>query len=295
MNNTDKQYIELCKRVLKDGNQKDDRTGTGTRSIFGAQMRFDLSEGFPLLTTKEVRFHSVVGELLWFLRGDTNIKFLQENGVKIWNAWAADNGEVGKMYGYQWRKWNYVSKSIFDENRSYTGEKDQIADLIYDLKVNPDSRRHLVSAWNVGDLPDSEIIPKKNAELEYMALAPCHYSFQCYVSDGKLSLLFNMRSSDVFLGLPFNIASYALLAHMLAQVCRLEVGELIWSGGDVHIYNNHVEQIKEQIRRFDGGEVYALPTIELDKSIDDIDDFDFHHFKLHNYKHGSRIKGEVAV
>lgn len=290
MNNADKQYIELCKRVLKDGNQKDDRTGTGTRSIFGAQMRFDLSEGFPLLTTKEVHFHSVVGELLWFLRGDTNIKFLQENGIKIWNAWAADNGEVGELYGGNWRNWRVSPIDGYP-----TSGVDQIGALIDGLQNNPDSRRHLVSAWNVDTLPIEGIAPQKNVAMGLSALACCHYSFQCYVSDGKLSLLFNMRSSDVFLGLPFNIASYALLTHMLAQVCRLEVGELIWSGGDVHIYNNHVEQVKEQIRRFDGGEVYALPTIELDKSIDDIDDFDFHHFKLHNYKHGLKIKGEVAV
>ncbi|WIF21972.1 thymidylate synthase [Shewanella phage vB_SbaS_Y11] len=295
MNDADKAYIALCQKIVTEGNDKEDRTNTGTKSLFAEQIKFDLSKGFPLLTTKKVHFKSVVGELLWFLRGDTNIKFLQDNGIKIWDAWATDEGEIGKMYGAQWRKWNYVSKPVGGGEKLYTGETDQIGRLIEDLKFNPDSRRHVVSAWNVGDLPDDNLSPKKNAECEYMALAPCHYSFQCYVNDGKLSMLVNQRSADIFLGVPFNIASYALLTHMLAQVCGLEVGELIWSGGDCHIYSNHLDQITEQVRRFEAGEVYELPTLWLNPRITDIDDFTFDDIGLIDYKSGSAIPAPVAV
>lgn len=288
MNNVDKQYIELCRDILSTGSLKGDRTGTGAISKFGAQMRFDLSEGFPLLTTKKVHFKSIVGELLWFLRGDTNIKFLQDNGIKIWDAWADKNGEIGDMYGSQWRNWS----------DGFEGEygTDQIAILITQLALNPDSRRHVVSAWNVDMLPETHLPSNEQHTWDgTMALAPCHYSFQCYVQDGKLSMLVNQRSADMLLGVPFNIASYALLTHMLAQVCGLQVGELIWSGADCHIYTNHIEQVTEQIRRFDNGEVYQLPTLKLDSSITDIDDFSFKHIELVGYKSGAAIKGEVAV
>ena len=281
MNNADAQYINLCRDILTNGNVKGDRTGTGTLSKFGHQMRFDLSEGFPLLTTKKVDFRSIVHELLFFLSGATNIQYLKDNKVKIWDAWATPDGEIGKLYGYQWRDGKTIKYSERFETHHYPSY-DQISYLIAGLKSDPDSRRHLVSAWNVSQLYE-------------MALMPCHYSFQCYVNDGKLSMLVNQRSSDMFLGNPFNIASYALLTHMLAQVCNLEVGDLIWSGGDCHIYSNHVEQMKKQIARFDNGEVYALPTLKLDKSITDIDDFSFEHIELLNYKSGTAIKGVVAV
>lgn len=294
MNNVDRQYLELCAHIMAFGNEKADRTGVGTKSIFGAQMRFDLSEGFPLITTKKVHWHSVVGELLWFLRGDTNIKFLQDNKIKIWDAWATDDGEVGRMYGAQWRGWECYSTSEYGTQFIYT-YADQIKALVDRLKRNPDSRRHLVSAWNLADLPSERLSPQDNVDDDCMALAPCHYSFQCYVNDGKLSMLVNQRSCDAFLGLPFNIASYALLTHMLAQVCSYEVGELIWSGGDCHIYNNHFEQIKEQTARYLDGKVYPLPHLELDESITDIDDFSFEHIKLIGYKSGAKISAPVAV
>jgi len=281
MNTLDKQYIELCEKILAKGNTKSDRTGTGTLSLFGEEIRHDLSEGFPLLTTKSVHFKSVVGELLFFLRGDTNIKFLQDNGIKIWDAWATEGGEIGKMYGYQWRHWD--------------GYFDQIEALIESLIITPDSRRHLVSAWNFSNLPIDGVTPQDNAKHGYMALAPCHYSFQCYVNDGKLSMIVNQRSADMFLGVPFNIASYALLTHMLAQVTKLEVGELIWRGGDVHIYQNHIEQVKTQIQRYKDGEVYDLPSIGLDSRIKDIDDFGFDDITLIDYKHAGKLTGKVAV
>lgn len=295
MNNTDKQYIELCKKILAKGSVKGDRTGTGTLSLFGETMRFDLSEGFPLLTTKEVHFKSVVGELLWFLRGDTNIKFLQDNGIKIWDAWANNDGEIGALYGKQWRNWDCYADGAEEGCANKWDSVDQIADLIREIRFNPDSRRLLVSTWNVADLPDVDYTPQRNADEGFAALAPCHYSFQCYVNDGKLSLMFNMRSNDIFLGAPFNIASYALLTHMLAQVCNLEVGELIWSSGDCHIYSNHVEQVKTQIKRFDNGEVYTLPYIILNPHITDIDDFSFDDITLMSYCSGSKLTGKVAV
>lgn len=294
MNNTDRKYIELCRDILATGNDKSDRTGTGTLSKFGMQMRFDLSEGFPLLTTKKVHFKSVVGELLWFLSGSTNIKFLQDNGIKIWDDWATENGDIGKMYGYQWRNWLYVSEP--DNTGDYWSETiDQIDALIDGLKHNPDSRRLVVSAWNVGDLPSEHITPQGNVKGGKMALAPCHYSFQCYVNDGKLSMLVSQRSVDICLGLPFNISGYALLIHMLAKVCGLEVGDLIWSGGDCHIYSNHIKQIQTQIDRFDNGETYALPTLKLNSAIKNIDDFTFDDIELHGYKSGSAIKAPIAV
>lgn len=285
MSSIDVKYINLCKQVIREGVIKGDRTGTGTISLFGAEIRHDLSESFPILTTKDVHFKSVLGELLWFLRGDTNIAFLRDNGIKIWDAWATEDGEVGDMYGAQWRGWDSMEYGFID----------QIDNLIFGIINNPNSRRHLVSAWNVGALPEEKHSPYTNVSRGQMALAPCHYSFQCYVADGKLSMIVNQRSADLFLGVPFNIASYALLTHMLAQVCGLKVGELIWRGGDVHIYSNHVEQINEQITRYENGEVYAPPKLEIDTSVLDIDDFTFDSMSLVDYKNAGKLKGKVAV
>lgn len=279
-NSLDTKYIETLKTILYTGTVKSDRTGTGTINVFGLEIRHNLAEGFPLLTTKKVHFKSVVHELIWLLSGSTNIKYLTDNKVKIWNGWADKNGEVGPMYGKQWRNFN--------------GE-DQIIDLIDQLIVNPNSRRLLVSAWSPGDLPLENISPQDNVSRGFMALAPCHYSFQCYVADGKLSMIVNQRSADMFLGVPFNIASYALITHMLAQICNLEVGELIWRGGDCHIYLNHIEQVNEQIGRHTRGEVFDLPSIELDKDIMEIDDFTYEDVTLCNYQSGSSIKGDVSV
>ena len=280
MSTIDKKYIDLCRDILANGSEKGDRTGTGTISVFGRTLRHDLSESFPMLTTKSVHFKSVVGELLFFLRGDTNIKFLQDHNIKIWDGFANKDGEIGNMYGASWRDWSGV---------------DQIDNLIHGIKNTPNSRRLLVSAWNPADLPDENISPVDNVNNGKPALGACHYSFQCYVDDGRLSLIFNMRSNDVFLGNPFNLASYALLCHMLAQVCSLEVGELIWSGADVHIYKNHIEQVKTQIERYDNGEVFEAPTLALNKDITDIDDFTFDDIQLTNYKNAGKLTGEVAV
>lgn len=279
-NSLDTKYIETLKTILDTGTTKSDRTGTGTISVFGLEIRHNLAEGFPLLTTKKVHFKSVVHELIWLLSGSTNISYLQKHNVKIWDGWADDNGEVGPMYGKQWRNFN--------------GE-DQIINLIDQLLVNPDSRRLLVSAWSPGELPLENLSPQDNVSNGFMALAPCHYSFQCYVADGKLSMIVNQRSADMFLGVPFNIASYALLTHMLAQECELEVGELIWRGGDCHIYLNHIDQVNKQIGRHTRGEIYDLPSIELDKDIMDIDDFTYEDITLCNYQSGSSIKGDVSV
>lgn len=276
----DSKYIEALKTILDTGTVKSDRTGTGTISLFGLEIRHNLAEGFPLLTTKKVHFKSVVHELIWLLSGSTNISYLQKHNVKIWDGWTDENGEVGPMYGKQWRNFN--------------GE-DQIINLIDQLLVNPDSRRLLVSAWSPGDLPLENLSPQDNVSNGFMALAPCHYSFQCYVADGKLSMIVNQRSADMFLGVPFNIASYALLTHMLAQICELEVGELIWRGGDCHIYLNHIDQVNEQIRRHTRDEVFDLPSIELDKDIMDIDDFTYEDITLCNYQSGSSIKGDVSI
>ncbi|MCM3268435.1 thymidylate synthase [Paenibacillus elgii] len=261
-------YLDLLQDIMTSGVRKEDRTGTGTISVFGRQLRFDLSEGFPLLTTKKLHIRSILHELLWFLSGDTNIRYLQENGVTIWDEWADENGDLGPVYGSQWRSWPAP------DGRSI----DQITKLIEQIKRNPDSRRHLVSAWNP-------------AEVDNMALPPCHYAFQFYVADGKLSCLFNMRSVDTFLGLPFNIASYAFLTHMVAQQCDLQPGELIWTGGDVHIYANHVEQVKLQLTR----EPYPLPQLVIKRKPDSLFDYRFEDFEIVGYQSHPAIKAPIAV
>ena len=273
-----KQYLDLVQHVLENGNQKGDRTGTGTKSVFGYQMRFDLAEGFPMVTTKKLHLKSILHELLWFLKGDTNIKYLQENGVKIWDAWADENGNLGPVYGHQWRNWN-------------SEEIDQITDLIKELKTNPNSRRMLVSAWNPSVLPDTSISFAENVANNKAALPPCHAFFQFYVSNGKLSCQLYQRSADIFLGVPFNIASYALFTMMIAQVCDLEVGEFIHTFGDAHIYNNHFEQLELQLSR----KPKALPKMILNPAIKDIFEFTYDDFTLENYEPHDSIKGSVAV
>ncbi|MCW4451366.1 thymidylate synthase [Kaistella sp. BT6-1-3] len=261
-------YHDLLQHILDNGTDKTDRTGTGTRSVFGYQLRYNLSEGFPLVTTKKVHLKSIIYELLWFLNGDTNIKYLTDNGVSIWNEWADENGDLGPVYGAQWRSWAGADGKIVD----------QISEVIDQIKKNPDSRRLIVSAWNVAEIPN-------------MALAPCHAMFQFYVADGKLSLQLYQRSADVFLGVPFNIASYALLLMMVAQVCDLEVGDYVHTFGDVHIYNNHFEQVKKQLSRTPK----ALPTMKLNPEIKNIFDFGFEDFTLENYEPYPGIKAPVAV
>lgn len=273
-----KQYHDLLQHVLASGNQKGDRTGTGTISVFGHQMRFDLSEGFPMVTTKKLHLKSIVHELLWFLKGDTNITYLQENGVRIWNDWADDNGNLGPVYGYQWRNWN--------------GEDiDQIKDVVSSLKNNPNSRRMMVTAWNPSVLPDTTISFADNVANGNAALPPCHAFFQFYVADGKLSCQLYQRSADIFLGVPFNIASYALFTLMMAQVCDLQPGEFIHTFGDAHIYNNHLEQVELQLSR----EPRALPKMILNPEVKDIFDFKFEDFSLMDYDPHPHIKGAVAV
>lgn len=263
-----KQYLDLLRHILKNGTRKDDRTGTGTTSCFGYQMRFDLSEGFPLLTTKKVHLKSIIHELLWFLNGDTNVKYLQDNGVRIWNEWADADGNLGHIYGYQWRSWpDYEG-----------GHIDQIKEVIETIKNNPDSRRIIVSAWNVGDI--------KN-----MNLPPCHAFFQFYVADGKLSLQLYQRSADTFLGVPFNIASYALLTMMVAQVCGLKPGDFIHTFGDVHIYNDHREQVELQLTRTPR----RLPRMKINPDVKDIFSFKFEDFELEDYDPYPTIKGKVSV
>lgn len=262
------EYLDLLDHILLKGNQKEDRTGTGTRSCFGYQMRFDLQQGFPLVTTKKLHLKSIIYELLWFIKGDTNIKYLNDHGVSIWNEWADENGDLGPVYGKQWRNWEGPGgKNI-----------DQLSEVITQIKNNPDSRRIIVSAWNVADLPD-------------MALMPCHLMFQFYVAGGKLSCQLYQRSADVFLGVPFNIASYALLTLMIAQVCDLEAGEFIHSFGDVHLYNNHLEQAKLQLSR----KPFPLPSMKLNPAIKNIEDFNFEDFTLENYQFHPAIKAPVAV
>lgn len=296
MNHADTAYINLCKLILNKGVKKSDRTKTNTLSLFGHEMKFDLSKDFPLITTKKVHFKSIVAELLWFLRGDTNIDFLKQHNVTIWNDFADANGNVGRMYGAQWRNYTHIDKVMIDGKPHYTEQNiDQIADLIDMIKTDPDSRRLLVNAWNVAEQPIDGLSPSENALLGFPALPPCHYSFQCYVENDKLSMIVNQRSVDVFLGLPFNIASYALLIHMLAQVTNLDVGELIWRGGDCHIYSNHVDQVKLQVARYDKGEVYSLPIVMIKPTIENIDDFVLSDFKLVGYQSGSSIKGDLAV
>ncbi|MFT6706034.1 MAG: thymidylate synthase, partial [Flavobacteriales bacterium] len=261
-------YLNLLQHILDNGNQKTDRTGTGTLSVFGYQMRFDLSKGFPMLTTKKLHLKSIVHELLWFLNGDTNVKYLQDNGVRIWNEWADENGELGPVYGKQWRSWECRDGSTID----------QIAQAIDLIKNNPDSRRIIVNAWNVGDLPQ-------------MALSPCHCLFQFYVNDGKLSCQLYQRSADVFLGVPFNIASYALLTMMMAQVCGLEAGDFVHTFGDTHLYNNHLNQANEQLSRTPTD----LPTISINPEVKSIFDFTFDDFELNNYNPQPHIKAPVAI
>ena len=263
-----KQYLDLINRVLTEGADKGDRTGTGTRSVFGHQMRFNLEDGFPLLTTKKLHLKSIIYELLWFLQGDTNVKYLQEHGVRIWNEWARPDGDLGHIYGYQWRSWP-------DYNG---GHIDQIRQVIEDIKSNPESRRHIVSAWNVADLPG-------------MALPPCHIMFQFYVADGRLSLQLYQRSGDCFLGVPFNIASYSLLLLMVAQVTGLKPGDFVHTLGDAHIYNNHREQVMTQLAR----EPRKLPVMKLNPEVKDIFDFKYEDFTLEGYDPMPHIKGEVAV
>lgn len=272
------QYHDLLKHVLAEGVQKGDRTGTGTKSVFGYQMRFDLSEGFPMVTTKKLHLKSIIYELLWFLKGDTNIGYLQENGVRIWNEWANADGDLGPVYGAQWRSWD-------------GGEIDQIKELIESIKHNPNSRRMIVSAWNPSVLPDTKKSFEENVANGKAALPPCHAFFQFYVANGKLSCQLYQRSADIFLGVPFNIASYALLTMMVAQVCGLEAGDFVHTFGDAHIYNNHMEQITLQLSR----EPKPLPQMKLNPEISDIFDFDFEDFTLENYDPHPHIKGAVAI
>jgi thymidylate synthase len=263
-----KQYLELEKYILEHGVKKVDRTGVGTLSIFGYQMRFDLQKGFPLVTTKKLHLRSIIYELLWFINGDTNIKYLKDNGVSIWDEWANENGDLGPVYGYQWRSWPGRNGQNID----------QIAKVIDQLKKKPDSRRHIVTAWNPADVDD-------------MALPPCHALFQFYVADGKLSCQLYQRSCDTFLGLPFNIASYALFTHMVAQQCDLEVGEFVWTGGDVHIYLNHVDQVNLQLSR----EPLALPELRIKRKPASIFDYQFEDFEIVNYQSHPGIKAPIAV
>lgn len=262
-------YEDLLRQVFEHGTRKSDRTGTGTRSLFGAQLRFDLTQGFPLVTTKKVHLKSIICELLWFLRGDGNARWLQERGVTIWDEWAdPDTGDLGPIYGVQWRSWPTPNG----------GHIDQIAQAVEQIKANPDSRRILVSAWNV-------------AELEHMALAPCHALFQFYVADGRLSCQLYQRSADLFLGVPFNIASYALLTHMMAQQCSLQPGEFIWTGGDCHIYDNHVEQVQEQLTR----QPYPAPRLHIKRCPPSIFDYAYEDFEVLDYQHHPAIKAPVAI
>ncbi len=263
-----RQYHDLMKEVLAKGVQKSDRTGTGTISVFGHQMRFNLAEGFPMVTTKKLHLKSIIYELLWFLKGSTNNNWLKERGVSIWNEWAAPDGELGPIYGYQWRSWPAPNGQHID----------QIAEVIETIKKNPDSRRIIVSAWNVADIPR-------------MALAPCHAFFQFYVADGKLSCQLYQRSADIFLGVPFNIASYALLTHMVAQQCNLEVGDFIWTGGDCHLYSNHLEQVELQLSR----DVFPLPKLNILRKPDSIFDYEFEDFEITGYECHPHIKAPVAI
>lgn len=262
------QYLDLLQKVRDHGVEKRDRTGTGTRSIFGHQMRFDLAQGFPLVTTKKLHLKSIVHELIWFLQGDTNIAYLKENGVSIWDEWADEHGELGPVYGRQWRAWPTADG----------GAVDQIRWVVDEIRRNPDSRRLIVSAWNVGELPK-------------MALMPCHSLFQFYVADGKLSCQLYQRSADIFLGVPFNIASYALLTHMVAQQCDLDVGDFIWTGGDCHIYSNHAEQVALQLSRAP----YPYPTLHIKRKPDSIFDYQYEDFEVLDYQHHAAIKAPVAV
>jgi thymidylate synthase len=269
------------RHVRDNGVQKGDRTGTGTKSVFGYQMRFDLAAGFPLVTTKKVHLKSIVHELLWFLKGETNTHYLTENGVTIWNEWATESGDLGPVYGFQWRNWPVPDGSHID----------QIAQLIEQIKSKPNSRRLIVSAWNVADLPDESISPQANVELGKMALAPCHAFFQFYVADGKLSCQLYQRSADIFLGVPFNIASYALLTMMIAQVCGLEAGDFVHTFGDAHLYSNHAEQVETQLAR----EPLPLPTMKLNPAVKSIFDFTYDDFELTGYECHPGIRAPIAI
>ena len=273
-----KQYLDLVKHVLKNGDYKGDRTGTGTKSVFGYQMRFDLNDGFPLVTTKKLHLKSIIHELLWFINGETNIKYLKDNGVKIWDAWADESGNLGPVYGSLWRNWN--------------NEKiDQISQLIDLIKNNPESRRMLVSAWNPSVLPDTKKSFSENVMNGKAALPPCHAFFQFYVSSNKLSCQLYQRSADIFLGVPFNIASYALFTHMIAHVCNLDVGDFVHTFGDAHIYSNHTEQIELQLSR----KPRQLPTLNIKRKVGSIFDFKFEDFEIINYDPHPHIKGKVSV
>lgn len=276
-----RQYLDLMQHVLDHGTDKSDRTGTGTRSVFGYQMRFDLAAGFPMLTTKKLHLRSIIHELLWFLEGDTNIGYLKDNGVSIWDGWATDDGELGPVYGKQWRSWAGANGETVD----------QIVDLVDGLKNNPDSRRHIVSAWNPTVLPDPAISPRDNAAAGKQALPPCHCLFQFYVADGKLSCQLYQRSADIFLGVPFNIASYSLLTLMLAQVCGYQPGDFVHTLGDAHLYSNHMEQVQTQLARTPG----PLPTMHLNPAVSDIFGFKYDDFELRGYEPQAHIKAPVAI
>lgn len=274
-------YLDLLQHVMDHGVEKGDRTGTGTRSVFGYQMRFDLSKGFPAVTTKKLHFKSIIHELLWFIKGDTNIGYLQDNGVSIWDEWATSEGDLGPVYGRQWRTWP-----------AHNGESiDQLSQVIEQIKNTPDSRRLIVSAWNPAELPDESVSPQANVAEGRMALAACHTFFQFYVADGKLSCQLYQRSADLFLGVPFNIASYALLTLMMAQVCGLEPGDFVHTFGDAHIYSNHFDQVREQLSR----EPLPLPTMRLNPNINDIFAFTYADFEVENYQHHPHIAAPVAI
>lgn len=276
-----KQYLTLLRHIEKNGCLTENRTGTNTKSVFGYQMRFDLQKGFPLITTKKVHLKSVIHELLWFLNGDTNIKYLTDNGVKIWNEWADENGDLGPVYGHQWRSWLTTDKKTVD----------QLSLLVEQIKNKPHSRRHIITAWNVSDLPDESISPQENVKNGKMALAPCHCLFQFHVAKGKLSCQLYQRSCDTFLGVPFNIASYALLTMMMAHVCDLEYGDFVWTGGDVHLYVNHKEQVKTQLER----KPRALPELKILRKVDSIFDFKYEDFELVGYDPYPSIKAPISV
>ncbi|MDR7119157.1 thymidylate synthase [Rheinheimera soli] len=276
-----KQYLDLMRHVLEHGHKKSDRTGTGTISVFGYQMRFDLSQGFPLVTTKKCHLRSIIHELLWFLKGDTNIQYLKDNKVSIWDEWATEQGDLGPVYGAQWRSWQTPDGRTID----------QISQLIHDIKTNPDSRRLIVSGWNPAVLPDTKFSPKDNAAMGKQALPPCHTLFQFYVHDGKLSCQLYQRSADIFLGVPFNIASYALLTMMVAQVCDLTPGDFVHTFGDAHLYSNHMEQVNEQLSRTP----HPLPQMKLNPAIKDIFGFNIDDFELVNYLAHPAIKAPIAI
>lgn len=276
-----KQYLELVNHIIENGTDKGDRTGTGTRSVFGYQMRFNLQDGFPLVTTKKLHLRSIVHELLWFLKGDTNIQYLKDNGVRIWDEWATESGDLGPLYGKQWVAWEKPDGETIN----------QIAEVVETLRNNPNSRRMIVSAWNPADLPDESISPQENVKQGRMALATCHAFFQFYVADGKLSCQLYQRSADTFLGVPFNIASYALLVHMIAQQTDLEVGDFVWTGGDVHLYNNTMEQANTQLQRAP----FALPKLLIKRKPATIFDYQFDDFEIVDYESHAHIKAQVSV